>query len=329
MASKLKADYKSYLAAKHSRFNTSKKVLSSIIKQATGSNPVSIIKVIRGEVNEVYDITTQSGISIVIRISRSQKPRFYAEEWSLNRCLAIGIPVPKIILLTSQVVDGQQLTFCVENKLPGTPLKDLLNPTPTQIQSLVVQSGVLLSQIHSVIPDAGFGGLNHDGVGKYQSWSEYLLEVVDNQDAIRDSGAKSGLTPHTLSQAFGILQSHVSLTLDVTPHLLHGDYSSKHLLVSNDVISGIIDFENCKSGDPVWDFAWWNYFFAQQYPLAWLIAGYIQKSQLPRNFEQKLLLYKIRLGLELIYYYEKENNYSGMDHSKQQLEADTAKFQSL
>ena len=114
--------------------------------------------------------------------------------------------------------------------------------------------------------------------------------------------------------------------VNVAPHLLHGDFSTKHILVEGNSITGVLDFESCKSGDPMWDFAWWSYFFEPDVPIEWLKEGYSQVCELDSEFDKKLILYKIRLGLGMIHYYESEKNISGMKHAKEKFISDLVAF---
>ncbi|HJZ05543.1 MAG TPA: hypothetical protein VJ327_06860 [Patescibacteria group bacterium] len=46
-------------------------------------------------------------------------------------------------------------------------------------------------------------------------------------------------------------------------------------------------------------------------PVEWLKHGYQKVSELDPEFDKKLAIYKIRLGLMFIKYYESEGNVSG------------------
>ena len=178
-----------------------------------------------------------------------------------------------------------------------------------------------MAKIHSVKPQ-GFGGLGEDGRGKYSSWLEYVSEVDDRRQEIFESAEKIGLTAEELEKAYKALKDNRQMFENVTPHLLHGDFSTKHILIEGDQITGIIDFESCKSGDPMWDFAWWSYFFGTDVPVEWLVEGYKQVCALDIEFERKLTLYKLRLGLSMIHYYTSEDNVSGMRHTKEKFVSD-------
>jgi len=301
-------DYQDYLKQKHAKFNTPSKAIDGVVRSVTGSKIKIMEKVILGEVNEVYDITTENDGHVIVRITRSNSPRF-------------GIPVPEVLLVTSQ----GELTFCVETKLFGSTIRNIPWQERDKIKAFVVQSGAILAKIHSVQP-TGFGGLNENGQGKFSTWLNYIMEVEDEQGEILESATKIGLSVEDVEKGFSVLKENQDFFENVTPHLLHGDFSTKHILVEGNTITGIIDFESCKSGDPMWDFAWWSYFFGEDIPVEWLKEGYSQVCELDSKFDKKLILYKIRLGLGMIHYYESEKNISGMKHAKEKFIADLAEF---
>lgn len=314
-------DYQDYLEQKHATFNTPSAMIDAVVNTAVGSKLKVKEKVILGEVNEVYDVTTEDERQIIVRITRSNHPRFAAEKWALDQVREIKIPVPKVLLITSQ----QGLTFCVETKLSGFPLKDIRWQEQDRIKKLIIQAGAVLAKIHSIKP-TGFGGLGENGQGKFSTWLDFIMEIEDEKEEVLKSATKMDLPVEDIAKGFTVLEKNKSCFENVIPHLLHGDFSIKHILIENDIISGIIDFESCKSGDTMWDFAWWSYFFGKDIPIEWLKEGYSQISELDPDFDKKLILYKIHLGLGMIHYYESENNISGMRHAKEKYLADLESF---
>lgn len=91
-------------------------------------------------------------------------------------------------------------------------------------------------------------------------------------------------------------------------------------------VIGIIDFENCSSGDPIYDFAWWDYFVDRRIPTEWLKEGYTDKTIFDDNFERKLHLYRLHLSLGFIDYFEREKNEGGINWTKINLQKDLEYF---
>lgn len=312
--------YQLYLNNKHSRFNTPPEIIESVVKKATGELPQSQKKLILGEDNEVYDVNLGINKNVIVRISRSSRPRFLAEKWAIDQCHKVEVPAPIILHIENQIIGNQSLSFCVEEKIPGQPMNSLMESDSKSNewqQQLIEESGEILAKIHSVVT-SGYGSLDPNGQGEFSSWSGFMLNSIADNSRLLLSARNIGLNSQHIDKSVEILHKYADVYKQIEPRLLLGDYGPKHFLIDNDHICGVIDFEGCKSGDIARDFAWWEYFRGDSLPLSWLKAGYQHFGHLGDNFELRLHLCLISLGLSLIDYYENENNIGGMNHSRNQ-----------
>lgn len=322
MAQKEDTSYQKYLEDKHLGFATPESLISSMVKKATGSEALSIEKLIQGEVNEVYDVVA-GGQNIIVRISRQGPENFETEETIIRIALQAGVPAPKVLLLESASTETEELTFCIEEKIEGKPLKELLKTLDSEtLKAILVQSGEILSRIHSLETDR-FGPLDRQVF--YHSWTEYLFRKEENRREIIEYGAKVGLLPDVVDKAFSIQKQNLGVLEIQIPYILHGDFSPKHILTNGKTVTGIIDFEDAKGGDPVRDIAWMNFFYEDSVNLDWFLEGY-DKNKTGKDFELKMRLLKLNLGLDLLDYYGSEGNISGLKFSKRKLEEEVAKF---
>lgn len=309
--------YQEYLDKKHLKFDTPEKLIAKIVKKATDSEFSSREKVIAGEVNEVYDVTLKNMNHVIVRISRHTKPRFEAEEKVIRMASQVGVPTPKVLLIESLKHKGKKLTFCIEEKIDGVPLRETENTLDKRtLKSLIVQSGNILSKIHSVEVD-GFGGF--DRRKPYNKWSEYVYKPLKKKKQILKIAKVENIDTDLIHKAMDALKENKDVFDKVKPRLLHGDYSTKHMLTDKSDITGIIDFENGKGGDPIFDLAWFDYYHSDRIPLKWMKEGYTDKSIFDDNFDQKMIFYKLHLGLTVIVYYKYENNIAGLNHAKKKL----------
>lgn len=316
--------YQKYLEEKHGKLNAPQRIVEKVVNKATGSSLVEKRRIIEGEVNEVYEVTTKNNQNVIVRISRSMHPRFEAEEKAIRLALMAGVPAPKVLLIEKINQRENNLTFCVEEKIVGRPLNKFMDKLDEKtLKSIISEAGNILSQIHSVELE-GFGGLDRDK--PYKTWTEYVLRPEKKLERITQAAEAVGIDVKLIDKAIEILKEHRRLYKEVKPQLLHGDFSTKHLLVKDNHIVGIIDFENAKGGDPVLDFAWLNYFYGQVIPTDWLKTGYKNKDLFDRDFELKMKLYRLNLGLGFIDYYEYEKNEAGMNHTKKKFHEELRNF---
>ena len=99
------------------------------------------------------------------------------------------------------------------------------------------------------------------------------------------------------------MEKNQDIYKNVDSRLVHSDYGIKHMLIHDDKINGIIDFENCRGADIAYDFSWWQYFGKNRPPVEWLIGGLQRNGNLGENFEARMHLVKIEIALSLLIYY--------------------------
>src|SRR5437899_2290113 len=115
------SDYEVYLHQKHAKFATSQKIIDRVIYNASGSLPIKTEKIIKGEVNEVYDIRTDDRQDLILRISRGGIEPFEREQWAIDNVKKLGVLVPEILQIKT-IQDG--LAVCVMKKINGSPLNE-------------------------------------------------------------------------------------------------------------------------------------------------------------------------------------------------------------
>lgn len=314
--------YREYLKNKHSGMNTPNETIVSVVEKATGSEFVEKSKIVAGEMNEVYDVTLQNHENVIVRISRRMNPRFEEEEKAIQLATQKGVPCPKVLLVENLEHEGEKLTFCVEERIKGEPLLDIRDSlSKDAMKKYIFEAGVILSNIHSVRVD-GFG--NFDKNTPYNKWSEYILEPLRKIDRIKEVAKDVGIEEKLITNVASALKDNVEIFDNTTPQLLHGDFSIKHLLVKNNKIVGIVDFENAKGGDPVFDLAWFDYFYGEDIPREWIRKGYSNKKIFDKDFDKKMFLYQLYLGLIFLDYYESEKNVAGLEHARKKLIKDAS-----
>ena len=318
--------YQDYLKQKHSRFNTPVELIDREVAKAIGSATLTRNKLILGEVNEVYDVVTKDGQEVVVRISRSKHPRFNAEKKAIDLALRAGVPAPEVLLVDKIGIEDESLTFSVERKMDGVALQSLGGGYDrSKLKVIIGEAGEVLAKLHNVIVPS-FGGLDRNDDDAYKSWPEFVCRAEGKRSRIIEAGERIGVDMAQIDAAMKALRGGNELYDNIKPHLLHGDFSTKHFMVKDDHLVGIIDFENCKGGDPVFDFAWFDYFFGNDIPLIWLKEGYAVPEVLDNDFERRLLLYRLHLGLGFIDYYEEQNHKPGIEHTKKMFEEDLDKI---
>lgn len=316
--------YRKYLEKKHGGFNTPGELVEMIAEKATGSRPIKRSRIIEGEVNEVYDVITEDKQDVVVRISRHGAANFETEERVIRMALMVGVPAPKVLLIEEASSGSEKLTFCVEEKIEGGSLRKLMGTMDkSTLKSIISEAGGTLSKINSVTVER-FGRLNGSVI--FKNWSDYIFSLENRKDRIIEAGKLIGIESDTINEVFKLLRENGKMFQIKEPKLLHGDFGPKHLLIRDNHIVGVLDFEDAMGGDPVYDLARISYFNYDVFPIDWLKEGYGKKDLFDDNFDLKMKLYRLQMGLGFIDYYNSEKNESGINYTKDRLIADLESF---
>lgn len=317
--SKVNSENETFRRLKHEKMNTPTEIINGIVSKATNSTVVNINRIINGETNEVYDVLIESGDNVIVRINHGEENKLEKEQWAIAQCEKAGVPVPHVFLVEDIEVDSKILHICVESKIPGVGLdhvSDILTPEKTlELSNLLKQVGGVLSGIHSV-PTNGFGVLDKDGNGKFAS----VAELISGNLYIRKEKILPALNdrPKDLEivlKAYEILEREAKNYPLSSACLIHNDISPQHILVDGEKVSGVIDLEAATGGDPILEFARWDFKYGKEFPLEYILAGYENKEVLSGDFERKLNFWKIYRSFVSLRYCIKNNKREGIDKS--------------
>ncbi len=308
-------EYDEYLTRRHADKVTASEMIDSFVQKATGDKVEAQKRLMLGEANEVYDVTTTSGEAVIVRVSHEEYEAFGKEKWAIEQCQKVGVPVPKVLLVEDVRTDGKFRSICILEKLKGEPLMERVRDDSIDKQNrdtILKETGKLLSKIHSV-KTKKFGWLDENGCGHQDSWTEFILKRTKDTKRYKEVAAKINLDPSLIDRAAEILTQHQDVYSQVEPRLLHGDLGFEHIFVDGSNITGIIDWGNAASGDPIHDFAWWNFFHKDDETGLLLMEGYENKDLFKSEFALKLNLYKLYLSLDFLDYYDQGDYKPGLE----------------
>ena len=97
--------------------------------------------------------------------------------------------------------------------------------------------------------------------------------------------------------------------------LIHNDISPQHILVDGENVSGVIDLEAATGGDPILEFARWDFKYGKEFPLKDILEGYENKEVLSGDFERKLNFWKIYRSFVSLRYCINNNKQEGINKS--------------
>ena len=291
----------------HAQWTTPDEVIGDLVLRASGSVIAARSRIIGGEGNEVWSITSKADDKLIVRISHWTT--FAAEQWATEQACGAGVPVPEILLIDNDVAVGDRhLAIWIHRRIEGQALDTLQDQQA--LRRLTADAGELLARIHSV-ETVGYGPLDGQGRGLLGGFSE----VLTWDDRTSDAALVNGVSKAEIDRAAGFLESHQHLWA-TPPRLLHGDWLAEHVIVRDNRVVGIIDFGNTRSGDPAYDLAYWQFFWdTERYPLASLLDGYQRAGDAGRLLDVRLNLSRLGLSMRALGYYTQHSRDVPAQHS--------------
>lgn len=251
-----------------------------------------------GSVNNVIRAKLSNGKEVVVRMHPYgvRNGYFWSEKVASSSAKSKGVPAYETIYIDDSL---KQFDFCfmLMEALPGKALQAFLPIDEGLDHKLMKQSGNFMAKFHEVKPD-GFGYFDNEIAqrenrlqGIYQKFSEHIYAALEED--MRFLVDQKVLTSKQEKSVYSIFSAQSDLFSCDSPSLVHNDIADWNQLSDGKSISGMIDWDECFSGDPVMDFAQWSLFYDDQ-RLTYLIEGYQQVSPLPDAFWEKLHLFRLR-----------------------------------
>ncbi|MEU9168530.1 aminoglycoside phosphotransferase family protein [Streptomyces sp. NPDC048420] len=245
---------------------------------APGCRPVPLTG---GVDNHAFRVEGANGRELIVKVPVPGRiPRYAIAAWAATELAAANVPVPVSLWQTDD--------FAVETLCPGRPLGS------TTDRAVAVraaeQAGMILRRIHSV-PVTGYGRLRADGSVEHTSIEAWLLRTP-SQDS--GHGLLHALTPVVTTA----LRVRAPLVAGVSARLLHGDWTARHVLHTDTTITGVIDLESVRGGDPLADVAGWS-LQEPGYLTEALASTYFTHP--PEKHQRTVLaVYRVRIALFLL-----------------------------
>ncbi len=249
-----------------------------IVETESSSKISEITPIDFGGDSQTFRISTSQG-KLILRTG-GMRSNYDVEHEVLTTLFKLGTKVPEPV---SEGIDIKtpELSFSLQKEIPGI---DLFHST-LDIKywpRVLGEVGSNLKIIYSVKID-GFGHISpekfrQDGRLRcdYNSWPDFihyyfdsrikpLIEKVNSDKKNHFQG--SNLSKEQIEKVVEIVAripealkklNHMTTKLEIQGNLVHGDLSTQHILVSDNRLSGIIDFNNVLVGDSLFDIAYWS-----------------------------------------------------------------------
>lgn len=219
---------------------------------------------------------------------------FDKDDFCYRKFAKRNLPIPEVIGIYN--FDG--CFYCVSRRLKGRTLQDL---PPKELPAIVAPVETVMRIISGadLRNTCKFGPFDSHGIGRYESWRDFLFSIVDQRIYDRET-ARASVDMDKVKP----LLNQVAELIGNCPedrHLVHGDFGSNNVLTDAHRITGVLDWSEALFGDPLYDVAnilFWRTTLDCMEHQARFICRRLATGMRP---SERLRCYQLRIGLEEIY----------------------------
>lgn len=223
--------------------------LNAAVKQAFGQPLTEYSELTDGWANSAYAITLSDGERVVLKArpannvrSMRCEPETMTTEVNVLRLLSglEGFPVPKL-RAHDDSLKLLPVEYFIMDYVEGDPYVKVKDSLPAETRAMIEeQLGRLTRAMNAFAPSAS----------KHDSWRTAFRDMI--MGVLLD-GEEAGIAlPVPYSELREAIESRLHVLDEVTvPQLVHWDLWDGNFFVKDGVITGIVDFERARWGDPI------------------------------------------------------------------------------
>lgn len=278
--------------------------IAKVSREVFGRSPLSVVPLSeRGTFHLLYRVVFSEAESYIVRTNAPMYPYpafdFYIDRWVMNILAREHLPTLQVYSIdTSRKI--YPFDYEVIEEAKGNPLT-AFEISAQKNAHLMFELGRIAAKLHG-IATTSFGLLDvrhvltsQEGRGLLDTWESYVfLNLAKHLKFCFDIGAISFEESRIIESAF---EQTRPILGQVTPSLLHGDLGNHNIFSDGKHITAIVDWEDCLSGDSMFDIASWGTFIGNDERRELFLEGYKSVRQLPEDFELRYWLYYLRVVL--------------------------------
>ncbi|HEY5313470.1 MAG TPA: aminoglycoside phosphotransferase family protein [Pirellulales bacterium] len=258
----------------------------------------------QGTFHRLFRVSSQAGPNVIARLcilDRAEHENLlHLDRWIYKRLNAASLPALRVFAVEPSGGAGTHARQLLE-EASGHPLSRY-DGDEQRTGRLLAELGRLLARLHAIgargfgLLDASTLAVDEHGAprGAWNSWPDYLrTNFVSHLHRTSDLGAIDAAETLRVRDAFNAAIAQLG---DIQPVLLHGDLGSHNVYTDGITITALVDWEDCLSGDAVFDLAFWATFHPRRRHRA-LLSAYRAACDLPADFELRFWLYFLRVAL--------------------------------
>jgi hygromycin-B 4-O-kinase len=259
--------------------------------------------------SQAFSFQTNEG-SFVIRVN-IHSTSFHKDKYAFEHFATKEIPIPEIIQIGKL---DDVYSFAISKKAEGKHINDL---TEDEYNITLPDLLRVMDAIHAVDirNSLGYGKWNLEGNGEFSTWKDFIIAVNRFPDK-ENLFETSFLEKETWQRIYSQIEKLSEFCSD-EKYLVHGDYGNSNVRSDGMKITGVFDWEHSCYGDPLYDIAWLTFWQKKPFRIK-EIEDYYRARNMP-HFDERLLCYKLRIGLSSLSFYAYSQQRDKYDSIKQRI----------
>ena len=205
------------------------------------------------------------------------------------------IPIPKIFEIGKF---DEKYFYAISKQAGGATVNTF---SESEYQKVLPKMLDILDAIHAtdIRDTSGYGSWDIEGIGEFDTWRDFVLAAgmyIESNNMIETTFLEKDIWEKIYTQ----LESLAEFCPEER-YLVHADYGSDNVVSDGTHITGVLDWAGSKYGDFVYDVAWLSFWAVKNDPKK-VAENFYRSMEIP-DFEERLLCYKLRIGLSSLSFY--------------------------
>ncbi len=273
-----------------------------LVRERFGARASVPVPLSAGEWSRAYSLTLD-GAEAVLRLGAHGED--FEKDRAAAHLAAPRVPVPRV--LESGPFDDA--FYCLAPRARGTALDDLTGAGMEAVLPALLRTLDTIGAL-DVSDTSGYGMWTASRTAPHGTWGDALLAIATETPRVpgwRAALERSDTGPAPFDAGIARL-SQLAPNLPAERRLIHGDLLSRNVLTVGDGITAVLDWGNALYGDHLYDAArllyWWPWYPRwRRIDLRSRLTGHWRAtSRVPDDLEDRLLAYRLHIGLDAIAY---------------------------
>jgi hygromycin-B 4-O-kinase len=283
-------------------------VVREYTAEAQGAIAESVTQLSEGHNSQAFSFETNEGKKLVLRIGKYEQD-FVMDRYAHDHFNKDALPIPAVLDI-GPFRDGT--FYCVSEFVEGTP-SDQLNAKKfaDALSSIHNAFATLFNQ--DISGTHGYGRIDSaTGNAEGADWQQMLSNEIEgiDLDELKASADSIQLDPTIIDRFVRQFHQNIGFSKPVR-RLVHGDLGSDNLLIKDNKVVALIDWEKVGYGDWAYDFAWLDFWYPGGYGNAMTFAQAYHLDT--ADLEKRIHAYWARMALGTLHWAVRNKSESTQD----------------